>query len=50
MVRQCLLRQIDDINHIREELSAWETERNTTAAKVDWQFKIADARIKKNIV
>ena len=48
MTRQCLSRRIDDINHLRSELSAWETERNTRAAKVDWQFKTADARIKLN--
>lgn len=48
MTRQCLSRRIDDINHLRSELSAWETERNTRAAKVDWQFKTAAARIKLN--
>ncbi len=46
MPRQCLSRRIDDINKLRNELSAWEAERNTATAKVDWHFKIADARIK----
>lgn len=45
MTRQCLSRRIDDINNLRSELSAWETERNAMAAKVAWQFKTADARI-----
>ena len=46
MTRQCLSRRIDNINALRSELAAWETERNTMAAKVDWQFKTSDARIK----
>lgn len=46
MTRQCLSRRIDDINHLRSELSAWEAERNTMEAKVNWQFKTLDARIK----
>lgn len=27
-------------------MSAWEVERNTVAAKVNWQFRTADARVK----
>ena len=46
MTRQCLSQRIDNINALRSELAAWETERNTMAAKVDWQFKTSDARIK----
>ncbi len=46
MSRQCLSRRIDDVNHLRNELLAWENERNTMAAKVHWQFKTADARTK----
>ncbi len=46
MTRQCLSRRIDDINNLRRELSEWEIERNTSAAKVDWHFKTVDARIK----
>lgn len=48
MTRQCLSRRINDINHLRSELAAWESERNTMAAKVNWQFKTSDARIKLN--
>ncbi|MDD5951931.1 MAG: IS630 family transposase, partial [Bacteroidales bacterium] len=29
-----------------EELSAWNTERNTAQRGVNWQFTTADARIK----
>ncbi len=46
MTRQCLSRRIDDINVLRSELSAWETERNASASKVNWQFTTSDARIK----
>lgn len=46
MTRQCLSRRIGDMNTLRNELSAWEIERNASASKVNWQFKTADARIK----
>ena len=46
MTRQCLSRRIADIELLRRELSVWETERNTIAAKVDWHFRTSDARIK----
>ena len=46
MTRQCLYRRIADIELLRSELSVWEAERNTTAAKVDWYFSTGDARIK----
>lgn len=46
MTRQCLVRRIDSIERLREELAAWENERNNNQAKVNWQFKTKDARIK----
>ena len=46
MTRQCLSRRIGNIANLREELAAWEVERNTVAAKVNWQFRTADARVK----
>lgn len=46
MTRQCLSRRIDDISNLRNELSAWEVERNTVVAKVNWQFRTEDARVK----
>lgn len=46
MTRQCLSRRIESIANLREELAAWEVERNTSAAKVNWQFRTADARVK----
>ena len=46
MTRQCLSRHIAEIGLLRRELSAWETERNTLAAKVNWHFRTSDARTK----
>lgn len=46
MSRQCLSRRIAEIGLLRSELSAWEVERNTVAAKVNWHFRTKDARIK----
>ena len=46
MTRQSLSERIGDIITLRNELSAWEAERNKAAAKVNWQFKTTDARIK----
>lgn len=46
MTRQCLSRRIENIELLRKELSAWESERNNSYAKVNWQFTTKDARIK----
>lgn len=45
MTRQCL-RRINNIDLLRKELSAWESHRNNENAKVNWQFRTKDARIK----
>lgn len=46
LTRQCLNRGIGTLEELRNEMSAWEKERNDLGAKVDWQFRTADARIK----
>lgn len=46
MTRQCLTRRIENIELLRIELQAWESERNNSYAKVNWQFTTTDARIK----
>jgi hypothetical protein len=46
MTRQCLSHRIDSIDALRIELAAWERERNSNQATVNWQFKTKDARIK----
>lgn len=46
MTRQCLTRRIENIDLLRTELAAWESERNNNYAKINWQFTTKDARIK----
>ena len=44
---QCLgHRRIPSIDALNQELSAWETKRNTNQKGVDWHFTTVDARIK----
>jgi hypothetical protein len=44
--RQCLARRIDNVEAPRREVRAWEQIRDAATTKVNWQFTIADARIK----
>lgn len=46
MTRQCLSRRIEQIDKLRNELSAWEVERSVLSAKVNWHFRTTDARNK----
>lgn len=46
MTRQCLSRRIDTIARLKNELSAWEAERNRDEAKIQWHFQTGDAREK----
>jgi len=46
MTRQCLSRRINSIDDLRNELAAWETERNNMKLVVNWQFRTKEARIK----
>ena len=46
MTRQCLCRRIEDINLLRQELAAWESDRNEHAACIQWQFTTDKARTK----
>lgn len=43
---QCLARRIAEKDTLSREVTAWETRRNQSCAKVNWQFTTADARIK----
>jgi hypothetical protein len=45
---QCLDRRIPKIDVMRKHVAAWEKSRNSSARKIVWQFKTADARIKLN--
>jgi hypothetical protein len=46
LARQCLDGRIPNQAILASETEAWETERNTNGATVDWRFTSADARIK----
>lgn len=46
LTRQCLDRRIPDKQTLATETASWEKERNGKHAKIDWQFRTADARIK----
>lgn len=46
MTRQCLSRRIADIRLLRQELAAWESDRNEHTAYIQWQFTTDHARTK----
>lgn len=46
MTRQCLSRRIAGIDELRQELAAWETDRNHTGANICWHFTTDNAREK----
>ena len=43
---QCLDRRIPDKDELRDEVAAWQADRNKHHAKADWQFTTDDARVK----
>jgi len=43
---QCLNRRIDKMEDLNREVKAWQDYRNNLNAKVNWQFKTEDARVK----
>ncbi len=43
---QCLNRHISTIKKIKDEIKAWEKNRNNKKSKINWQFTTKDARIK----
>ena len=46
MTRQCLSRRIEDIGLLRQELAAWESDRNEHTACIHWHFTTNKARTK----
>ena len=46
LISQCLNRRIDNIEAVKTESAAWQASRNNKGAKVNWQFRTEDARIK----
>jgi hypothetical protein len=43
---QCLNRHISNINIVKEEVDAWQSNRNNKNNKINWQFTNKEARIK----
>jgi transposase len=46
MTRQCLARRINNIDTLRNELTAWEADRNSASSKISWHFRTGDSREK----
>ena len=46
LTRQCLSRRIDNLQLLKNELAAWETQRTPDRAKIRWHFRSSDARVK----
>jgi len=46
LMRQCLKRRIDNIETMREEVNAWQEDRNNKEATINWQFTNDKARLK----
>jgi len=44
--RRCLDRRIPDLGTLKSELAAWEKQRDAATVDGNWQFTIADARVK----
>ncbi len=44
--RQCLDRRIATAQELADAIAAWERERNEARTKIEWTFRIADARRK----
>jgi hypothetical protein len=48
VVRQCLDRHFTGIDEVREEVAAWEKQRNARNATITWRFTTTNARTKLN--
>lgn len=46
LMRQCLKRRIDNIETMKEEVNAWQEDRNNKDATINWQFTNDKARLK----
>lgn len=46
MIAQCLNRRIDNIETLKQEVAAWQANRDQLKATIDWQFTSEKARVK----
>jgi hypothetical protein len=44
--QQCLEPRIPDEDTLKRAIAAWELQRNTEQATIDWRFSVTDARKK----
>ena len=44
--RQCLSRRISDQKTLKQQVEAWQENRNSIARPMDWRFTNKDARVK----
>jgi hypothetical protein len=43
---QCLNQHISAMKKVKEEVAAWQTNRNNGTCKINWQFTNKEARVK----
>ena len=46
LTRQCLDRRIPDAVTLAREIAAWQAARNATGTRIEWLFRVEDARTK----
>jgi len=46
LMGQCLKRRIENIETVKNEVQAWQKDRNNKNAVINWRFETQDARIK----
>lgn len=46
LMGQCLNRRIDKIETMKQEVAAWQEDRNNKQATINWQFTTDSARTK----
>ena len=46
MSRQALGKPLPDLESFKQQVHVWTIKRNAKCTKINWQFKIQDARIK----
>jgi hypothetical protein len=46
LARQCLKERMESTENLTRQIKAWQSHRNQSAAKVNWQFTTKDARVK----
>ena len=46
LIRQCLNRRMDSLDQVVTAVAAWQTRRDNLNAKICWQFRTQDARVK----